>query len=64
MAMLAPAFSADCLETLEEIEEEIRVAFLHAGGREFTYIPCLNDHDSHITMMVDIVRAELGGWLD
>ena len=42
IAVIAPAFSADCVETLEEINGEIREAFLHAGGEAFTYIPCLN----------------------
>ena len=42
IAIMAPAFSADCVETLEEINGEIREAFLHAGGETFTYIPCLN----------------------
>ncbi len=48
IAVIAPAFSADCLETLEEINEEIRESFEEAGGEEFTYIPCLNDRDDHI----------------
>lgn len=62
MAMIAPAFSADCLETLEEIKEEIRDAFIDAGGEEFTYIPCLNADKMHIDMMADIVTTELKGW--
>ncbi len=62
MAMIAPAFAADCLETLEEIKEEIRDAFLAAGGQEFTYIPCLNSGAPHIEMMADIVAANLAGW--
>ncbi|MEP5091661.1 MAG: ferrochelatase, partial [Paracoccaceae bacterium] len=44
IAVCAPAFSADCIETLEEINEEIKESFEEAGGREFTYIPCLNDN--------------------
>jgi hypothetical protein len=48
IAVIAPAFSADCIETLEEINEEIRESFEEAGGEEFTYIPCLNDDDAHI----------------
>jgi hypothetical protein len=49
----APAFSADCIETLEEINEEIRESFEEAGGEEFTYIPCLNDDDAHIDALSD-----------
>ena len=60
---MAPAFSADCVETLEEINGEIREGFLHAGGEEFTYIPCLNAEPAHIDMMVAILERELAGWL-
>jgi ferrochelatase len=64
IAVIAPAFSADCIETLEEIQGEIREAFVHAGGEEFTYIPCLNDHPDHINALMDVIRANLGGWID
>ncbi len=63
IAVIAPAFSADCLETLEEINEEIRESFEHAGGETFTYIPCLNDRDDHITALTGIIRNELKGWI-
>jgi ferrochelatase len=63
IAVIAPAFSADCLETLEEIREEIREAFLHAGGEAFTYIPCLNSDDAHIDMIEALVRRNLAGWV-
>ena len=63
IAVLAPAFSSDCLETLEEINEEIRDSFIHAGGEEFTYIPCLNDHPDHIDMIEALVEQEAAGWL-
>ncbi len=63
IAVIAPAFSADCVETLEEIEGEIRESFMHAGGEAFTYIPCLNADPAHIAMMVAIVGRELGGWV-
>lgn len=63
VAVIAPAFSSDCVETLEEIEGEIRESFLHAGGEEFTYIPCLNADPAHIAMMAAIVERELGGWV-
>jgi ferrochelatase len=63
IAVIAPAFSADCVETLEEINAEIRESFLHAGGAEFTYIPCLNADEAHIDMMAAILDAELAGWV-
>jgi ferrochelatase len=55
IAVVAPAFSADCIETLEEINEEIRESFEEAGGEEFTYIPCLNDDDAHIDALSAVV---------
>jgi ferrochelatase len=64
IAVIAPAFSADCVETLEEINAEIRESFLHAGGAEFTYIPCLNADEAHIDMMAAILDAELAGWVE
>ena len=63
IAVLAPAFSADCVETLEEIDQEIRECFLDMGGEEFLYIPCLNDKDDHINAFIDILENELSGWL-
>ena len=63
IAVIAPAFSTDCVETLEEINEEIKESFEEAGGESFTYIPCLNDRDDHIEMMVDVVKREVSGWL-
>ncbi len=63
IAVISPAFAADCIETLEEIQGEIREAFLHAGGEVFTYIPCLNDQDGHIAALIDVVRANLAGWV-
>jgi ferrochelatase len=63
IAIMAPAFSADCIETLEEINGEIREAFLHAGGEQFTYIPCLNDQEAHIAALAAIIGENLGGWV-
>lgn len=63
VAVISPAFSADCIETLEEIQGEIAEAFHHAGGESFTYIPCLNDDDVHIAALSEIVAANLTGWL-
>ncbi len=64
IAVIAPAFSADCIETLEEINEEIRESFEHSGGESFTYIPCLNDDPAHIDALVGIIRANLAGWIN
>ena len=60
--VISPAFAADCLETLEELEEENRENFIEAGGKEYHYIPCLNDRDDHIQMMVDLVQQHTQGW--
>ena len=59
----ARQLSSDCLETLEEIDGEIRESFLDAGGEEFTYIPCLNDSADHIDMIETMVEQEAAGWL-
>ena len=64
IAVCAPAFSADCIETLEEINEEIFESFEHAGGKDFTYIPCLNDDDAHIKALETVIERNLQGWLD
>jgi ferrochelatase len=63
IAVISPAFSADCIETLEEINGEIREAFMHAGGESFTYVPCLNDDAAHIDALVSVIRANLSGWI-
>ncbi len=64
LAVVAPAFSADCIETLEEINEEIKESFEEAGGEHFTYIPCLNDDDSHIAALTKVIESNLAGWTD
>jgi len=63
LAVVAPAFSADCLETLEEINMELRHTFLEAGGTHFHYIPCLNDSQGGMRLLEHISRSELSGWL-
>ena len=63
IAVIAPAFSADCIETLEEINEEIRESFEEAGGEKFTYIPCLNDDEAHISALSSIISDNLKGWV-
>jgi len=59
---ICPGFSADCLETIEEIGEENRDYFLEAGGREYHYIPALNSSDAHINALAEVARAHLTGW--
>lgn len=62
--IVCPGFSADCLETLEEIQEENCNAFLKAGGQQFNYIPALNDRVDHIHALCDLIRNHTLGWLD
>ncbi len=57
-----PGFTSDCLETLEEIAQEAREAFLHAGGQEFHYIPCLNDSPEWMTALGALAQQHLAGW--
>ncbi|WP_299592049.1 ferrochelatase [uncultured Microbulbifer sp.] len=59
--VICPAFSADCLETLEEIAVENRANFIDAGGREYRYIPALNVREDHISMIEAIVRERTPG---
>ena len=60
--VVCPAFSVDCLETLEEIAQENRSYFLEAGGNEYAYIPALNDRPDHIVMLANLIAKHLGGW--
>jgi ferrochelatase len=62
--MVCPGFLADCLETLEEIALDVREDFLHAGGGEYHYIPCLNERPEWIHTLTDLVLDNLHGWLD
>ncbi|EOG7599122.1 ferrochelatase [Vibrio cholerae] len=55
--VICPAFSVDCLETLEEIAEQNQEIFLHSGGEAFHYVPCLNDSQIHIELMAALVKA-------
>lgn len=63
IAVVMPGFMADCLETLDEIGNEVRERFLHAGGESFTLIPCLNDSPACIDLLETLARRELSGWL-
>ncbi|HEX8571879.1 MAG TPA: ferrochelatase [Allosphingosinicella sp.] len=62
VAIFAPGFSADCLETLEELAIRGRDTFLAAGGRDFAYLPCLNDSPAGLEMLRSILGRELEGW--
>jgi ferrochelatase len=62
IAVLTPGFLADCIETLDEIGNEVREAFEHAGGEKFALVPCLNDSPDAVTMLERLVRRELAGW--
>lgn len=57
--LICPGFSADCLETLEEIKEQNREIFLHAGGEKFEYIPALNDDKAHIDLLEQLIKQEI-----
>ena len=59
IAVICPGFSADCLETIEEIGIENRDIFLAAGGEDFHYISCLNDQPDHIEMMLELLEPRL-----
>ena len=63
LAVITPGFSADCLETLEEIAMENAQIFKAAGGENFAAIPCLNDSDLGIVVIRDVVLRELQGWI-
>ena len=62
IAVISPGFSVDCLETLEEIKLQYKNLFLDNGGETFNYIPCLNDSESHITMIEDLIVSQTMGW--
>ena len=61
--VMCPGFTSDCLETLEEISMEARHDFLQAGGKQFHYIPCLNEEPAGIAALTDIVEQHMGGWV-
>ena len=62
IAIVTPGFAADCIETLEEIAEENKEIFHEFGGEQFSYIPCLNDSDGGIEVIVHLIERELQGW--
>src|SRR3546814_19247252 len=63
VAVFAPGFAADCLETLEELAIRGRQQFAEAGGGDFAYLPCLNADAPGMAMIETLVRRELAGWL-
>ncbi|MBK9588296.1 MAG: ferrochelatase [Sphingomonadales bacterium] len=62
IAIIAPGFAADNLETLEELAIRGRESFIEAGGTDFAYLPCLNDGDFGLTMLSTLLSRELAGW--
>ena len=63
MVVITPGFSADCVETLEEIAMQAAETFEENGGENFSVVPCLNDTDASISMLEGLVRRELQGWI-
>ena len=63
LQIVAPGFSADCLETIEELDGENREIFEEHGGKKFSYIPCLNEQSDHINLIGALIKNELQGWL-
>ena len=60
--VIAPGFSVDCLETIEEIDEENKEYFLESGGKKFTYISCLNDSDQHVNFLNAFIEQKVSLW--
>ena len=60
--VVCPGFAVDCLETLEEIAEENKEYFIEAGGNKFEYIECLNDDESHVNTMYQLILENTQGW--
>jgi len=64
LAIVTPGFTADCLETLEEIAGENAEIFHHAGGKSFAAIPCLNDSEAGMAVIANVALRELKGWIE
>ncbi|QNT77506.1 ferrochelatase [Entomobacter blattae] len=64
IAIMAPGFVADCIETLDELGTELRESFYAHGGEQFSLIPCLNDSYEGIELFASLIRKELKGWLN
>ncbi|MDH7798779.1 MULTISPECIES: ferrochelatase [unclassified Beijerinckia] len=63
IAVIAPGFVSDCVETIEEIGIEVRDAFLAEGGEKYARIACLNDSDAGMNVLAHVVKRELQGWI-
>ena len=63
IAVITPGFAADCVETLGEIAIEGKELFVEAGGKNFTFIPCLNASNAGVAMLAALVRRNLQGWV-
>jgi len=63
LVLVAPGFSADCLETLEELDGENRHYFEDNGGQNYAYMPALNDSEEGVRVIENVVRRELKGWI-
>ena len=63
MSVICPGFTADCLETLEEMAMTNRDLFLQHGGKHYDYIPALNDDPAHIALLADLVAQHTQGWV-
>ncbi len=63
LVMIMPGFSADCVETLEEVAIGLKETFVEKGGVNFSAVPCLNDQPQSVAMLEAIVRRELSGWI-
>ena len=64
VAVIAPGFVADCLETLDELDIELHDEFIEHGGEKFTYIPCLNDSPFGMKVIEQVAKENLCGWVD
>ena len=64
VAIMAPGFVADCLETLDELDIELHEEFIEHGGKTFTYIPCLNDTADGMGVIEEVAIENLRGWVD
>lgn len=62
--ILSPGFSSDCLETIEELEQENKKIFLAAGGKKYYYIPCLNNDHLHIKLLSELILKHTRGWTE
>ncbi|RKF20435.1 ferrochelatase [Alginatibacterium sediminis] len=60
--VISPAFATECLETIEEVADELREVFLEAGGKQYSYIPALNDNQDHVELYAHLIRKHSQDW--